>query len=319
MEPALSIVALVVHCVAEELTPVVVLANCLTVAAAGNMCYMLNLVFVLIASQAGPEVTNARQRCWWEVATFIQVRCGPSRLAGALVSRWSWMRHLSALVVIRPKALVVSQMVALGVDEAVTPVVVTLALPVVRPESALRVVLADGLAVACRVDVLDVLDHVVLPLADLALVHITRRPCWAGCWHRGHCRWRHCGRCAGFWHRCSLRADGCGAIRACCGARHHGGANGGVGHGRPRALGEGGRVGTADALGAFLHKVTAGKKVALGAEVGEEVAGAGRLKLAHRLTFSSIGGVPAVSDDVGLLEGAGTLLEDSAVLLLAKS
>ena len=168
------------------------------------------------------------------------------------------MRHLSALVVIRPEALVVSQMVALGVDEAVTPVVVTLALPVVRPESALRVVLADGLAVACRVDVLDVLDHVVLPLADLALVHITRRPGWAGCWHRGHCRWRHRGCRAGLWHRRSLRADCCGAIRACCGARHHGGANGGVGHGRPRALGEGGRVGTADALGAFLHKVTAG-------------------------------------------------------------
>merc|ERR1719289_638998 len=211
MEPALAVVALVVHRVAEELTPFVVLANCLTVAATGNMCYMLNLVFVFIATQAGPEVANARQGSWWVVATFIQVRCWTSRLAGALVSRWSWMRHISALMVIGPEALVVGEMVALGVDVAVTPVVVTLTLPVVRPESALWVVLTDGLAVACRGDVLNVLYQVVLPLADLALVHITRRPCWAGCWHRG-------------------------------------GANGGVGHGRPRALGERGRAGTSDAV-----------------------------------------------------------------------
>merc|ERR1719381_428495 len=74
MEPALAVVALVVHRMAEEFTPIVVLADCLTVAATGNMCYVLNLVFVLIASQAGPEVVNARQWCWWEVATFIQVR-----------------------------------------------------------------------------------------------------------------------------------------------------------------------------------------------------------------------------------------------------
>ena len=43
------------------------------------------------------------------------------------------------------------------------------------------------------------------------------------------------------------------------------------------------------------------------------------LEYNSHLTFGSIGGVPAVTDDVGLLEGAGTLLEDSAVLLLAKS
>ena len=58
------------------------------------------------------------------------------------------MRHISALMVIRPEALVVREVVALGVDEAVSPVVVTLALPVVRPEPALWVVLADRLAVA---------------------------------------------------------------------------------------------------------------------------------------------------------------------------
>lgn len=58
------------------------------------------------------------------------------------------MGHISALVVIGPKALVVRQMVALGVDVAVAPVVVALALPVVRPEPALWVVLTDGLAVA---------------------------------------------------------------------------------------------------------------------------------------------------------------------------
>jgi len=33
------------------------------------------------------------------------------------------------------------------------------------------------------------------------------------------------------------------------------------------------------------------------------------------LTFGGIGGIPAVADDVGLFEGAGTLLEGSAVLL----
>ena len=58
------------------------------------------------------------------------------------------MRHISALMVIGPKALVVRQMVALGVDVAVAPVVVALTLPVVRPEPALWVVLTDGLAVA---------------------------------------------------------------------------------------------------------------------------------------------------------------------------
>ena len=58
-----------------------------------------------------------------------------------------WMRHISALMVIRSEALVVCEMIALGVDVAVTPVVVTLALPVVRPEPALWVVLADRLAV----------------------------------------------------------------------------------------------------------------------------------------------------------------------------
>jgi len=166
MKPALAIVALVVHRVAEELTPIVVLANSLAVAATGNMCYVLNLVFVLIATQAGPEVPNARQGCWWVVTTFIQIRCWSSRLTGALVARWSGVRPLSALVVIGPEALVVRQMVALGVDVAVTPVVVTLTLPVVRPEPALWVVLTDGLAVARPVDVLDVLNQVVLTLAD---------------------------------------------------------------------------------------------------------------------------------------------------------
>jgi len=103
------------------------------------------------------------------------------------------MRHISALMVIRPKALVVREMVTLGVDEAVAPVVMTLTLPVVRPEPALWVVLADGLAVARRVDVLDVRNQVVLPLADLSVVHITRWPCRTGCWHCGCGGWRHGG------------------------------------------------------------------------------------------------------------------------------
>jgi hypothetical protein len=103
------------------------------------------------------------------------------------------MRHISALMVIRPKALVVREMVTLGVDIAVAPVVVSLTLPVVRPEPALWVVLADGLAVARRVDVLDVRNQVVLPLADLAVIHITRWPCGAGCWHCGCGGWRHRG------------------------------------------------------------------------------------------------------------------------------
>jgi len=60
MEPAFAIVALVVHGVAEELAAFMVLANSLTVAATGNVCNVLNLVFVLIATQAGPEVPNAR-------------------------------------------------------------------------------------------------------------------------------------------------------------------------------------------------------------------------------------------------------------------
>lgn len=55
------------------------------------------------------------------------------------------MGHISALMVIGSKALVVRQMVTLGVDVAVAPVIVTLALPVVRPEPALWVVLTDGL------------------------------------------------------------------------------------------------------------------------------------------------------------------------------
>jgi len=193
VEPALPIVALVVHRVAEELAPCVVLANCLTVAATGNMFNVLNRVFVLVTTQARPEVPNARQRCWWIVAAFIQVRCGTSRLARTLVARWSRMRHISALVVIRPEALVVREMVALGVDVAVTPVVVSLTLSVVRPEPTLWVVLTDRLAVARRVDVLDVRNLVVFPLAYLTIVHITRWSCGAGCWHRGYGGWRHCG------------------------------------------------------------------------------------------------------------------------------
>ena len=94
-------------------------------------------------------------------------------------------------MVIWSKALMVCEMIALGVDVAVSPVVVTLALPVVRPEPALWVVLADCLAVARRVDVLDVSDLCVLALADLTLVHIARRPCWASCWQCG---------CRGGWH-----------------------------------------------------------------------------------------------------------------------
>ena len=120
------------------------------------------------------------------------------------------MRHISALMVIRPKALVVSEVVALGVDEAVSPVFVTLTLPVVGPEAALWVVLADRLAVARRVDVLDVRNQVVLPLADLALVHITRRPCWAGCRQCGCCCWRQ-GGCRGGRHcRCFCCCAFCG-------------------------------------------------------------------------------------------------------------
>ena len=90
-------------------------------------------------------------------------------------------------MVIWSKALMVCEMIALGVDVAVTPVVVTLALSVVRPEPALWVVLADRLAVARRVDVLDVRNLGVLAIADLTLVHIAGRPCWAGCWHCGCC------------------------------------------------------------------------------------------------------------------------------------
>ena len=103
------------------------------------------------------------------------------------------MRHISALVVIRPEALVVREMVALGVDVAVTPVVVTLTLSVVRPEATFWVVLTDRLAVARRVDVLNVRNLVVFPLADLPIVHITRWSWGAGCWHRGCGGWRHCG------------------------------------------------------------------------------------------------------------------------------
>merc|ERR1719234_269907 len=131
MKPALAIVAFVVHCVAEELAAIMVLANSLTVAPTGNMGNVLNLVFVLITTQARPEVPNTRQGCWRVVTTFIQVRCRTSRLARALVSRWSWVGHISALVVIGSETLVVREMVALGVDVAVAPVVVTLALPVV--------------------------------------------------------------------------------------------------------------------------------------------------------------------------------------------
>jgi len=193
VEPALPIVALVIRRVAEELAPCMVLANCLTIAATGNMFYVLNRVFVLVTTQSRPEVPNARQRCWWVITAFVQVRCGTSRLAGALVSRWSRMRHISALVIIRPEALVVREMVALGVDVAVAPVVVTLTLSVVRPEPTLRVVLTDRLAVARRVDVLDVSNLVVFSFADLTIVHITRWPCGAGCWHRRCGGWRHCG------------------------------------------------------------------------------------------------------------------------------
>merc|ERR1719234_1069116 len=107
MEPAFAIVALVIHGVTEELAAVMVLANCLTVAPTGNMGNVLNLVFVLIATQARPEVPNARQGRGWVVTTFIQVRCRTSGLAGALVSRWSWVRHISAFMVIGSKALVV--------------------------------------------------------------------------------------------------------------------------------------------------------------------------------------------------------------------
>jgi len=53
-------------------------------------------------------------------------------------------------------------------------VVVTLALPVVGPEPTLWMILTDGLAIAGRADVLDVLDEVMLSLvADLALSHLT--------------------------------------------------------------------------------------------------------------------------------------------------
>jgi len=114
--------------------------------------------------------------------------------------------HVSALVVIGSKALVVRQMITLGVEVAVAPVVVTLALPVVRPEPALWVVLTDGLAVAGRVDVLDVRDQVVLTLADRPLVHIARRPCRARCRHCGRCCWSHCGCCGRF------HCGGCGCF-----------------------------------------------------------------------------------------------------------
>merc|ERR1719234_2596606 len=81
MKPALAIVALVVHSVAEEFAAFMVLANSLTVAPTGNMGNVLNLVFVLITTQARPEVPNTRQGCWRVITAFIQVRCRTSGLA----------------------------------------------------------------------------------------------------------------------------------------------------------------------------------------------------------------------------------------------
>ena len=56
-----------------------------------------------------------------------------------------------------------------------------------------------------------------------------------------------------------------------------------------------------------------GEQVALCAQEGEEVAGAGGLELAHALAFGGVGGGAAGAEDVGLLEGAGALLEHRAV------
>ena len=123
--------------------------------------------------QAWPKVSDAWQRSGREVTTLIwkypclkqlenqnfeksnntqlrtltptqltQIRCWSSRLAVTLVSRWSWMGTFSALMVLSSKALVWGQFVAGGVDEAVPPVVVTLALPVVGPEPTLWMVVS---------------------------------------------------------------------------------------------------------------------------------------------------------------------------------
>lgn len=56
-----------------------------------------------------------------------------------------------------------------------------------------------------------------------------------------------------------------------------------------------------------------GQQVALCAEEGEEVAGAGGLELAHALALGRVGGGAAGAQDVGLLERAGALLEHRAV------
>jgi len=106
MEPALSVVTFVIHRMTEEFTSFVVLTNSLTVTATRNMCDVLNLILMLITTQAWPKVSDAWQRSGREVTTLIQIRCWSSRLAVTLVSRWSWMGTFSALMVLYSKALV---------------------------------------------------------------------------------------------------------------------------------------------------------------------------------------------------------------------
>merc|ERR1712212_1245457 len=78
-----------------------------------------------------------------------------------------------------------------SVDQAVTPVLVTL-LGIVGPVVALRVVLADCLAVGCMGDMLYMLYQRLRIITDNSFCHITGcQGCFchsSGCWHHSGCR-----------------------------------------------------------------------------------------------------------------------------------
>jgi len=151
------------YVVGEELTPVVVLADCLAVADVSDTLDMSDVV--LVTEHPAEEVVHAGERGGGKFTTIVNIGAVGSILAIALAATGSrlsnhWWDNIPTLMSIPVKALSLLLKPVTGVVQPAVAKVLMPLLEVVRPVLTVGVVLADGLAVAGVVDVLYMLNQV---------------------------------------------------------------------------------------------------------------------------------------------------------------
>jgi len=176
------LVSMLLRPVGEELALLVVLAQSLAVRGTGYSFYLLKVPVIAEIARSKIVLTSTGA-----IVTLIKIRGVATRLAVAFRSSrsWSWLPAMhqwleevliwwlwGALMSPFIMAFMAGSPATVSVDQAVTPVLVTL-LGIVGPVVALRVVLADCLAVGCVGDMLYMFYQRLKIITDNSFCHIT--------------------------------------------------------------------------------------------------------------------------------------------------